>query len=183
MASTDTLTLSQLESHLREAANILRGSPVDRTDWKSYILPLLFFKRICDVWDEERARMVAEYGKDFADEHRFQVPKGCATPCDEHENKQDCEQHRPRRPHRRVRPHVDPAGGDPVSFNEANTVEAFLRDLLCGGVTHHTAGGLPSFPGPAGPLLCSYPVNANPPSRAGGHLFVLRSGHENRKDR
>ena len=71
------LTLSQLESHLWEAANILRGSPVDRTDWKSYILPLLFFKRICDVWDEEYAEMVATYGEDFADEHRFQVPHGC----------------------------------------------------------------------------------------------------------
>ena len=47
------ITLNKLESHLWEAANILRGSPVDRTDWKSYILPLLFFKRICDVWDEE----------------------------------------------------------------------------------------------------------------------------------
>jgi type I restriction enzyme M protein len=45
--------ISTLESHLWEAANILRGSPLDRADWKSYILPLLFFKRICDVWDEE----------------------------------------------------------------------------------------------------------------------------------
>ena len=53
------LTLAELESHLWEAANILRGSPVDRTDWKSYILPLLFFKRICDVWDEEHAVMLA----------------------------------------------------------------------------------------------------------------------------
>jgi type I restriction enzyme M protein len=40
-------------SLLWEAANILRGSAVDRTDWKRYILPLLFYKRICDVWDEE----------------------------------------------------------------------------------------------------------------------------------
>lgn len=71
------ITLSELESHLWEAANILRGSPVDRTDWKSYILPLLFFKRICDAWDEEHARMVSDYGEDFADEHRFQVPEGC----------------------------------------------------------------------------------------------------------
>lgn len=70
------LTLSQLTSHLWEAANILRGSPVDRTDWKSYILPLLFFKRICDQWDEEHAAMLAEYGEDFADEHRFQLPEG-----------------------------------------------------------------------------------------------------------
>jgi type I restriction enzyme M protein len=70
------LTLSQLESHLWEAANILRGSPVDRTDWKSYILPLLFFKRICDQWDEENSAMLAEYGEDFADQHRFQLPEG-----------------------------------------------------------------------------------------------------------
>ncbi len=82
MSQTDlfdghTVTQSQLESHLWEAANILRGSPVDRTDWKSYILPLLFFKRICDVWDEEHAQMVETYGEDFADEHRFQVPEDC----------------------------------------------------------------------------------------------------------
>jgi len=73
----NTLTLSTLESHLWEAANILRGSPVDRTDWKSYILPLMFFKRICDVWDEEFEEAVKTYGEDFADEHRFQVPEGC----------------------------------------------------------------------------------------------------------
>lgn len=66
-----------LESHLWEAANILRGSPVDRTDWKSYILPLLFFKRICDVWDEEYRETTEIYGQDFTDEHRFQVPTGC----------------------------------------------------------------------------------------------------------
>ena len=72
-----TTTLSTLESHLWEAANILRGSPVDRTDWKSYILPLMFFKRICDVWDEEYEEAVKTYGEDFADEHRFQVPEGC----------------------------------------------------------------------------------------------------------
>lgn len=71
------VTVSELESHLWEAANILRGSPVDRTDWKSYILPLLFFKRICDVWDEEHEAMLAEYGEDFADEHRFQIPEDC----------------------------------------------------------------------------------------------------------
>ncbi len=69
--------LAELESHLWEAANILRGSPVDRTDWKSYILPLLFFKRICDVWDEEHEAMLAQYGADFPDEHRFQIPEGC----------------------------------------------------------------------------------------------------------
>ena len=71
------LTLADLEAHLWEAANILRGSPVDRSDWKSYILPLLFFKHICDVWDEEHSDALARYKADFADEHRFQVPAGC----------------------------------------------------------------------------------------------------------
>ena len=73
---SSVVTLSSLESHLWEAANILRGSPVDRTDWKSYILPLLFFKRICDVWDEEYQEAFETYGEDFVDEHRFQVPEG-----------------------------------------------------------------------------------------------------------
>ena len=79
--ASDTLTLNALESHLWEAANILRGSPLDRADWKSYILPLLFFKRICDVWDEETAAVQALYGtsdaEDFPEAHRFQVPEGC----------------------------------------------------------------------------------------------------------
>jgi len=74
------LELAALESHLWEAANILRGSPVDRTDWKSYILPLLFFKRVCDVWDEEAAELEAEYGAGqvapFPEAHRFQIPEG-----------------------------------------------------------------------------------------------------------
>ncbi|GEM_PF-3909579 len=39
------ITLSLLESHLWEAANILRG-PVDAADFKTYVFPLLFFKRI-----------------------------------------------------------------------------------------------------------------------------------------
>ena len=37
---------SRLKAALWECAEILRGSAVDRTDWKAYILPLLFFKRI-----------------------------------------------------------------------------------------------------------------------------------------
>ncbi len=49
-----TVTLNQLESHLWEAANILRG-PVDAADFKTYVFPLLFFKRISDVHDEEYA--------------------------------------------------------------------------------------------------------------------------------
>jgi type I restriction enzyme M protein len=47
--------LRQLESHLWEAANILRG-PVDAADVKSCVSPLLFFKHLSDAHDEEYAR-------------------------------------------------------------------------------------------------------------------------------
>ncbi len=70
-----------LKSHLWQCADILRGSAVDRTDWKAYILPLLFFKRISDVWDEETADAAALFGDadpvDFPEVHRFDVPAGC----------------------------------------------------------------------------------------------------------
>jgi type I restriction enzyme M protein len=46
------ISLSELEQYLWGAANILRG-PVDKADFKSYIFPLLFFKRISDIYDEE----------------------------------------------------------------------------------------------------------------------------------
>ncbi|GAA5261844.1 type I restriction-modification system subunit M [Methanocalculus sp. MC3] len=76
-----TLTLQGLKSHLWNCAEILRGSAVDRTDWKAYILPLLFLKRICDVWDEEREEAAKIFGDvdpvDFPEVHRFNVPEGC----------------------------------------------------------------------------------------------------------
>ena len=75
------LTLKDLKSELWRCAEILRGSAVDRTDWKGYILPLLFFKRISDVWDEEAAEAREIYGDidlaDFPELHRFTLPKGC----------------------------------------------------------------------------------------------------------
>jgi len=73
------LSLNQLKSHLWKSAEILRGSAVDRTDWKAYILPLLFFKRICDVWDEEETEAKEIYGDSasFPEVHRFTVPEGC----------------------------------------------------------------------------------------------------------
>lgn len=70
-----------LKSHLWECAEILRGSAVDRTDWKAYILPLLFFKRMSDVWDEETTEAASLFGDadpvDFPEIHRFNVPSGC----------------------------------------------------------------------------------------------------------
>lgn len=74
-------TISQLESCLWEAANILRG-PVDAADFKTYVFPLLFFKRISDVYDEEYAAALAESEGDeeyarFPQNYRFQIPENC----------------------------------------------------------------------------------------------------------
>lgn len=71
------LALNKLKSHLQETINILRDGPVDYTGWINYILPLLFFKCICDVWDEEYQEMIELYGEDFVEGHRFHIPKGC----------------------------------------------------------------------------------------------------------
>lgn len=76
----EQVTLGKLESHLWESANILRG-PVDAADFKTYIFPLLFFKRICDVWDDEYQEIIDETGDEqlacFPESHRFQIPDDC----------------------------------------------------------------------------------------------------------
>jgi type I restriction enzyme M protein len=75
------LTLSQLEQYLSRAAWILKG-PVDASDFKVYIFPLLFFKRLSDVYDEEYRQALEESGGDeeyaaLPEFHRFEIPKGC----------------------------------------------------------------------------------------------------------
>ena len=75
------MTQKQLEDYLWGAANILRGM-IDAADFKQYIFPLLFFKRVSDLWDEEYQSALEESGNDlsyaeFAENHRFQIPKNC----------------------------------------------------------------------------------------------------------
>lgn len=74
------MTQRELEKYLWGAATALRGT-IDAGDYKQYIFPLLFFKRICDVYDEEYAQAMADSDGDieyaeFAEHHHFQVPKG-----------------------------------------------------------------------------------------------------------
>jgi len=74
------ITQQELEKYLWGAATLLRGL-IDAGDYKQYIFPLLFFKRICDVYDEEYVSALKESGGDlkyasFAENHRFQIPKG-----------------------------------------------------------------------------------------------------------
>lgn len=74
------ITIEELQSYLWNSAVLLRTN-IDAGAYKQYIFPLLFFKRICDVYDEETALAIEEYGDDAAefdaDEiHTFVVPKG-----------------------------------------------------------------------------------------------------------
>jgi type I restriction enzyme M protein len=76
---TTRITQSQLESYLWNAAVLLRGY-IDAGDYKQFIFPLLFYKRLCDVFDEEVSVALAESGGDeayahFAENHRFQIPE------------------------------------------------------------------------------------------------------------
>lgn len=72
------MTQKELESYLWGAATYLRGF-IDAGDYKQYIFPLLFYKRICDVYDEEYEDALAESDGDleyaaFDENHRFKVP-------------------------------------------------------------------------------------------------------------
>jgi type I restriction system adenine methylase HsdM len=74
------LTLEELKQYLGRAADLLRGS-IDQADFKAYIFPLMFFKRISDVYVEEFAQALEESGGDheyaaFAENHRFAIPEG-----------------------------------------------------------------------------------------------------------
>ncbi len=77
----EKIQLSQLEQYLSKAAWILKG-PVDAADFKVYIFPLLFFKRISDVYDEEYKQALEESGGDMEyaslpEFHRFIIPENC----------------------------------------------------------------------------------------------------------
>lgn len=83
------LTQQQLETHLWGAANILRGKTAGQ-DYKTYILSLMFYKRLCDQWDNETddaiVELEREQGRPFTEaqkavfrsrgEHRFSIPEG-----------------------------------------------------------------------------------------------------------
>jgi len=55
------LDMSTLENWLWDAACSIRG-PIDAPKFKDYILPLLFYKRLCDVYEDELKELAKEYG-------------------------------------------------------------------------------------------------------------------------
>ena len=78
-AMAKQITLEELEKYLWGAAVDLRGQ-IDASAYKDYIFPLVFFKRICDVRDEEYERYKEEGGEDYADmmieESTIKIPEG-----------------------------------------------------------------------------------------------------------
>jgi hypothetical protein len=77
------LTQQQLEAHLWGAANILRGKTAGQ-DYKNYILSLMFYKRLCDQWENEADEAIAELerqqGKQFNDAQKAVSPDPCLYP-------------------------------------------------------------------------------------------------------
>lgn len=55
------MNISDLEHWLWEAACTIRG-PVDAPKFKDYILPLIFLKRLSDVFEDELAHLALEFG-------------------------------------------------------------------------------------------------------------------------
>lgn len=76
---SDRITQRELEAYLWGAATVLRGL-IDAGDYKQFIFPLVFLKRLSDVYDEEHAAALAEYEdgnlSDLPENHRFAIPGG-----------------------------------------------------------------------------------------------------------
>ena len=82
-SAENMMEIKTLESWLWEAACKIRGD-VDAPKYKDYILPLIFMKRLSDVFEDEIASLSSEYGdikiveKLIAADHslvRFYIPK------------------------------------------------------------------------------------------------------------
>lgn len=71
----------ELEDYILKTANTLRGM-AEAADVKRFIFPLLFYKRLSDVWDEEYEEALELYDNDIEaakllENYRFQIPDGC----------------------------------------------------------------------------------------------------------
>ena len=71
----------QLEDYIKKAADTLTGM-AESADVKQFIFPILFYKRISDVWDQEHQDALELFDNDvdsakLRENYRFQIPKDC----------------------------------------------------------------------------------------------------------
>lgn len=75
----EPISLDEMKQFLWGAATRLRGQ-IDAAGYKEYIFPLLFFKRISDVYDEQYGEFVCEGGEEYAnmqaEEFVIRIPDG-----------------------------------------------------------------------------------------------------------
>jgi type I restriction enzyme M protein len=84
------MDIQTLESWLWNAACAIRG-PVDAPKFKDYILPLVFLKRLSDVFDDEIARLTAQFGREktarsLLEQERWRGDKGSKRDLDRNEH-------------------------------------------------------------------------------------------------
>ena len=60
-----SLSLEELDTHLFKCADIIRDA-VDPTDYKEYILPLVYYKSVSDEFEKQYGKNVEKYGEEFA---------------------------------------------------------------------------------------------------------------------
>ncbi len=126
---------SQLESYLWGAATLLRGT-IDAGEYKSFIFPLLFLKRLSDVYDEEYAAALEESEGDkryaeLPEQHRFQIPAGAHW-----EDVRNAASNvgraitRSMREIERVNPRLDGVFGDAPWTNKERLPDSTLKELI-----------------------------------------------------
>ncbi len=129
------ITQSQLESYLWGAATLLRGT-IDAGEYKSFIFPLLFLKRLSDVFDEEYEIALEESDGDeeyaaLPEQHRFQVPSG-AHWSDIRQTTKDVGRaiSKAMREIERANPRLDGVFGDAPWTNKDRLPDATLKELI-----------------------------------------------------
>jgi len=75
------LNYKELKDYIKKAAGTLTGM-AESADVKQFIFPILFFKRLSDVWDEEHQNALELFDNDMdsallRENYRFQIPEGC----------------------------------------------------------------------------------------------------------
>lgn len=132
---TKPISQNQLEAYLWGAATLLRGT-IDAGEYKSFIFPLLFLKRVSDVYDEEYEAALGESGGDAAyaalpEQHRFQIPEG-AHWTDLRRGAKDVGRaiSKAMREIERVNPRLDGVFGDAPWTNKERLPDTTLKELI-----------------------------------------------------